>query len=110
MGIEDVEKAMEPMFSTAKDEERPRNGIHRDGELYRQAGGTVGDRQGNHCDHDQISGCCKWHIRYEPVAKEDTYRLIEEAQNGDRRARELVVTQNIGLVKKLSDEVCVRLL
>lgn len=40
--------------------------------------------------------------KYEPVAKEDTYRLIEEAQNGDRRARELVVTQNIGLVKNLA--------
>ena len=41
-------------------------------------------------------------MAYEPVAKEDTYRLIEEAQNGDRRARELVVTQNIGLVKNLA--------
>lgn len=40
--------------------------------------------------------------KYEPVAKEDTYRLITEAQNGDRTARELVVTQNIGLVKNLA--------
>ena len=39
---------------------------------------------------------------YEPVAKEDTYRLITEAQNGNRAARELVVTQNIGLVKNLA--------
>ena len=40
--------------------------------------------------------------KYEPVAKEDTYRLITEAQNGNRAARELVVTQNIGLVKNLA--------
>ena len=40
--------------------------------------------------------------RYEPVAKEDTYKLIEAAQKGDRRARELIVEQNIGLVKNLA--------
>ena len=40
--------------------------------------------------------------KYEPVAKEDTYRLIEKAQAGDRRARELIVQQNIGLVKNLA--------
>lgn len=40
--------------------------------------------------------------KYEPIAKEDTYRLINQAQNGDRNARELIVTQNIGLVKNLA--------
>lgn len=40
--------------------------------------------------------------RYEYVAKEDTYSLIEKAQAGDERARETVVAQNIGLVKKLA--------
>ncbi len=40
--------------------------------------------------------------KYEPAAKENTYKLIEEAQKGDRRARELIVTQNIGLVKNLA--------
>lgn len=40
--------------------------------------------------------------KYKPVAKEDTYRLIKKAQNGDRKARELIVTQNIGLVKNLA--------
>lgn len=40
--------------------------------------------------------------KYEPVAKEDTYRLIERAQSGDTRARELIVEQNIGLVKNLA--------
>lgn len=40
--------------------------------------------------------------KYEPAAKEYTYRLIEEAQRGDRRARELIVEQNIGLVKNLA--------
>ena len=40
--------------------------------------------------------------KYEPVAKEDTYRLIERAQEGDRKARELIVEQNIGLVKNLA--------
>jgi len=40
--------------------------------------------------------------KYVPVAKEDTYRLIEAAQKGDRQARELVVDQNIGLVKNLA--------
>lgn len=40
--------------------------------------------------------------KYIPVAKEDTYRLIEEAQQGDQEAREKIVTQNTGLVKKLA--------
>jgi RNA polymerase sporulation-specific sigma factor len=40
--------------------------------------------------------------KYVPVAKEDTYRLIEAAQKGDRQAKELVVDQNIGLVKNLA--------
>lgn len=40
--------------------------------------------------------------KYTPVAKEDTYKLIEAAQKGDQRARELIVHQNIGLVKNLA--------
>lgn len=40
--------------------------------------------------------------KYVPTAKEDTYRLIEAAQKGDAKARELVVSQNIGLVKNLA--------
>lgn len=40
--------------------------------------------------------------KYTPVAKEDTYKLIEAAQKGDARARELIVSQNIGLVKNLA--------
>lgn len=40
--------------------------------------------------------------KYVPIAKEDTYKLIEAAQQGNRRARELVVNQNIGLVKNLA--------
>ena len=40
--------------------------------------------------------------KYEPVAKEHTYRRTEEAQTRDRRERELVVTQNIELVKNLA--------
>jgi RNA polymerase sporulation-specific sigma factor len=40
--------------------------------------------------------------RYVPVAKEDTYRLIDEAQLGSREAREKIVEQNIGLVKSLA--------
>lgn len=40
--------------------------------------------------------------KYVPVAKEDTYRLIEEAQNGNQEARERIVDQNIGLVKNLA--------
>lgn len=40
--------------------------------------------------------------KYVPVAKEDTYKLIEAAQKGDARARELIVDQNIGLVKNLA--------
>ena len=37
-----------------------------------------------------------------PAAKEDTYRLIEEAQKGNMEARETIVNQNIGLVKTLA--------
>ena len=40
--------------------------------------------------------------KYVPAAKEDTYRLIEEAQNGNEEAREKIVDQNIGLVKNLA--------
>ena len=40
--------------------------------------------------------------KYEPIAKEDTYELIEKAQNGDEEARELIVSQNTGLVKNLA--------
>ena len=40
--------------------------------------------------------------KYIPVAKEDTYKLIEAAQQGDAQARELIVSQNIGLVKNLA--------
>ena len=40
--------------------------------------------------------------KYKPVAKEDTYKLLEAAQQGDRDARELIVSQNIGLVKNLA--------
>lgn len=40
--------------------------------------------------------------KYVPAAKEDTYKLIEAAQKGDPHARELIVDQNIGLVKNLA--------
>ena len=40
--------------------------------------------------------------KYVPIAKEDTYRLIDEAQNGDQQAKETIVNQNIGLVKNLA--------
>jgi len=40
--------------------------------------------------------------RYVPVAKEDTYKLINEAQNGNQQAKEIIVNQNIGLVKNLA--------
>lgn len=40
--------------------------------------------------------------KYVPIAKEDTYKLIEEAQNGNKDAREKIVDQNIGLVKNLA--------
>jgi RNA polymerase sporulation-specific sigma factor len=40
--------------------------------------------------------------KYVPIAKEDTYRLINEAQNGNKQAKELIVNQNIGLVKNLA--------
>lgn len=40
--------------------------------------------------------------KYRYIAKEDTYSLIKKAQEGDSRAREMVVNQNIGLVKKMA--------
>ncbi len=39
---------------------------------------------------------------YQPVMKEDTYRLIKEAQSGDEAAREQLVEQNTGLVKNIA--------
>ena len=41
-------------------------------------------------------------VKYIPVKKEDTYALIKKAQKGDKEARELIVTQNTGLVKNLA--------
>ncbi|MCQ4638099.1 sigma-70 family RNA polymerase sigma factor [Anaerovorax odorimutans] len=40
--------------------------------------------------------------KYVPVKKEDTYALIERAQQGDEEAREQIVNQNTGLVKNLA--------
>ncbi len=40
--------------------------------------------------------------RYVPVRKEDTYALIEKAQQGDRVSCEMIVQQNTGLVKNLA--------
>lgn len=40
--------------------------------------------------------------KYVPVKKEDTYALIEKAQQGDQQAKELIVNQNTGLVKNLA--------
>lgn len=40
--------------------------------------------------------------RYVPIRKEDTYALIERAQQGDQAACEQIVMQNTGLVKKLA--------
>ncbi len=40
--------------------------------------------------------------KYVPVRKEDTYALIEKAQQGDKEACEMIVKQNTGLVKKLA--------
>ncbi|GAB1476593.1 RNA polymerase sporulation sigma factor SigF [Bacillota bacterium] len=39
---------------------------------------------------------------YRPLAKEDTYRLIEEAQSGSEAARGQLVEQNTGLVKNIA--------
>lgn len=36
------------------------------------------------------------------INKEDTYALIERAKNGDEEAREMLVSQNTGLVKSLA--------
>ncbi|MFV0516479.1 MAG: sigma-70 family RNA polymerase sigma factor [Aminipila sp.] len=39
---------------------------------------------------------------YSEITKEDTYALIERAKTGDETARELLVSQNTGLVKSLA--------
>ena len=39
---------------------------------------------------------------YQPVMKEDTYRLIKEAQSGNEAARERLIEQNTGLVKNIA--------
>lgn len=40
--------------------------------------------------------------KYVPVPKEDTYKLIELAKNGDKEAKEEIVLQNTGLVKSIA--------
>ncbi len=37
-----------------------------------------------------------------PLSKEDTYKLIEQAKNGDEEAKETIVKQNTGLVKNIA--------
>ncbi len=39
---------------------------------------------------------------YKPLMKEDTYRLIKEAQSGNEEAREQLIEQNTGLVKNIA--------
>jgi RNA polymerase sporulation-specific sigma factor len=39
---------------------------------------------------------------YQPAMKEDTYRLIKEAQSGNEAAREQLIEQNTGLVKNIA--------
>ena len=39
---------------------------------------------------------------YQPILKEDTYRLIKEAQSGNGTAREQLIEQNTGLVKNIA--------
>ena len=41
-------------------------------------------------------------FKYVPVPKEETYILIAKAQEGDEEAREALLEQNTGLVKKLA--------
>jgi RNA polymerase sporulation-specific sigma factor len=41
-------------------------------------------------------------FKYKPIAKEDTYCLIEKAQSGDEEAREEIIVQNTGLVKNIA--------
>lgn len=40
--------------------------------------------------------------KYVPVPKAETYLLIEKANNGDKEAKEQIVQQNTGLVKKIA--------
>lgn len=39
---------------------------------------------------------------YTSISKEDTYNLIHRAKSGDERAREQLINQNTGLVKKIA--------
>ena len=45
-----------------------------------------------------------WNMGHEYVAisKTETYRLIQAAQNGDSEAKEVLINQNTGLVKKVA--------
>ena len=53
-GIANVEKAMQPLFSTVESEER--HGIYGNGKLYGQAAGEVRGRKRDCRDDDEISG------------------------------------------------------
>ena len=39
---------------------------------------------------------------YVPLSKEDTYKLIERAKNGDEEAKEAIIKNNTGLVKNIA--------
>lgn len=40
--------------------------------------------------------------KYVPLSKEDTYRLIERAKNGEEEAKEEIIKNNTGLVKNIA--------
>lgn len=46
--------------------------------------------------------------KYVPLPKEDTYRLIERAKDGDQEAKEEIIKQNTGLVKNIALKFTVR--
>jgi len=46
--------------------------------------------------------------KYVPLSKEDTYRLIERAKNGEEEAKEEIIKNNTGLVKNIAVKFTVR--
>lgn len=59
-GIENVEQAMEPMFTTAPGSGTFRYGIFFYGSVYGLPGGGIDRGAGDACDHGKETGKCAW--------------------------------------------------
>ena len=90
-GIENVEEAMQPMYTTKPEQDRSGMGFFLYGSLYGQPGGRVRVRQGDKGEDEEG-------YRKRKGTMDHTIALIQRSHAGDKEAREQLVEENVGLV------------